>query len=86
MPAGNGKWVDIMEKGKYIKDPSVAKDLLPNEKGDMVSVQTSIIVTTLDNEKQLLQQAKNDIDKHQKIIDQINNLEAATKPSEIVDT
>lgn len=26
-------WEDIMEKGKYIKDPSVAKELLPNTEG-----------------------------------------------------
>lgn len=26
-------WEDIMEKGKYIKDPTVAKELLPNTEG-----------------------------------------------------
>lgn len=29
----NGKWVACMEDGKYIKDPSVAMELLPTESG-----------------------------------------------------
>jgi len=29
----DGKWEPIMQPGKYIKDPTVAKELLPNEDG-----------------------------------------------------
>lgn len=29
----NGKWVDVMQDGKYIKDSTLARELLPTERG-----------------------------------------------------
>ena len=29
----DGKWVDVLEDGEYIKDPSIAQELLPNSSG-----------------------------------------------------